>query len=267
MAYSRIFITLNQCCKDYAKDIRGCVGKCVIEIRNGFGRFVLQVQGLNSEASYRTVILGSTTYTEVKKPLYIDGSGKGEIRWSFSPEELSFATEDIRAVAVLVMDKAPLIGFTKGEYNWQSALMARDIRVAEAKEAPTEVISIIEEFGDNIKDIKNIIESDNVSYIFSRENVKPFGEDNIKWVRAELKELSVIKDLWKYINNPYVIHCYCTYKYILIGRENDNYIMALPCKYDKSYVLEAKLQGFKGYKAPAGKELRDNEFCYCILTA
>ena len=48
MAYSRTFITLKQGCNDYVKDIRGCVGRAIVEIRNGRGRLLLQAQGLQS---------------------------------------------------------------------------------------------------------------------------------------------------------------------------------------------------------------------------
>lgn len=271
MAYSRIFIALNQCCSEYAKDIRGCVGKCVIEIRNGFGRLVLQVQGLNSEVQYRAVILSSDNFCDISIPLYIDGSGKGEIRWSFKPMELGFDVNDIRAVAVLVADKAPLIGFTRGEYNWQSCLMAKEVKAAKIDTEKAEVISIIEEFDNNINEIKAILSSDvennnsNVDYIFSREHIKPFGDDGITWVKASIKEMPAIKDLWKYANNPFVVQCCCEYKHILLGRDNESFWLGLPCKYDKSYTLEAKLQGFKGYKATENNSLKDNEFCYCLL--
>lgn len=265
MAYSRLFITLNQYSDEFAKDIRGCVGKCVIELRNGFGRFVLQVQGLNSEVSYRAVILSEDKYADVTKPLYIDGSGRGEIRWSFEPDDIGFSVDDVRAVAVLVKDKAPLIGFTKGEYNWQGCLMAKEIKAAEVKTDEAEIISIIEEFDDNIQEIKNIISTGTEDYIFSREHLKPFGEDNILWVKASLKEMTAIKNLWKYANNPYVVQSCCEHKHILLGKDSDGYWLGLPCKYDKTYALEAKLQGFKCFKPCENNELKDNELCYCLL--
>lgn len=270
MAYSRLFIALNQSCPDYAKDTRGCVGRCIIEQRNSTGRLVFQVQGLSSEADYRVVLLGEDKCFDIPKRLYLDGGGKGEIRWNFDPQTLEINLEDIRAAAVLVMDKAPLIGFTKGEYNWQKCLMAKEVRAAEADPQKAEVISIIEKLDESIKDIRTIINSsdkkDNQAYVFDKEHIKPFGEDNIAWVKGSLKEMTAVKDLWKYANNPYVVYSCCKYKHILLGKDSDGGCwLALPCKYDKTYALEARLQGFKGFKAVDNGELKDNEFCYCLL--
>ncbi len=266
MAYSRIFIALNQNCTDYTRDTRGCVGRCIIEQRNGTGRLVLQVQGLSSNTDYRAAILNEDKCSDIPIKLYVDGGGKGEIRWSFDSNSLGMAVEDIRAVVVLVLDKAPLIGFTKGEYNWQKCLMAKEVKAAELDPQKAEVISIIEKLDESIEDIKTIIKSgSSEEYIFNREHIKPFGNDGITWVRGSLKEMAAIKNLWKYANNPYVVQGCCEYKHILLGKDNNGYWLGVPCKYDRSYAIEAKIQGFKGCKALNNKELKENEFCYCLL--
>lgn len=125
MSYSRIFVALKQGCQDYARDTRGSVGRCVIELRNGAGRLILQVQGLRSDCDYRVCVLTNNSYAEVTKPLYVDASGKGEVKWEFLPKNININVGEIKAVAVLVKDKAPLIGFVEGEYNWQHCLMAK----------------------------------------------------------------------------------------------------------------------------------------------
>ncbi|MGN1317476.1 MAG: hypothetical protein ACI4VF_00570, partial [Lachnospirales bacterium] len=122
-----------------------------------------------------------------------------------------------------------------------------------------------EEIDDNIQEIKNIISSNNEDYIFNREHISPFGDDNINWVKGNIRELSVIKNLWKYANNPFVVNNFNDYKHILIGKDKDNYWLGVPCKYEKSYVLEAKFQGFEGFKPVEGRNLEENEFCYCLL--
>ena len=266
MAYSRIFITLNQCCDDYTKDIRGCMGRCIIELRNGYGRFILQAQGLDSSVFYRVIVLSKDKYADIPRQLYVDGSGKGEIRCSYNQQEMGINVEDIRAVAVLVKDKAPLVGYTKGEYNWQNLLMAKGVKAAEIDTEKATVISIIEEIDDNIQEIKNIITSSgNEDYIFNKEHIKPFGNDNITWVRGNIRELSVIRDLWKYANNPYVIKNCNEYGHILIGKDKDCYWLGVPCKYDRNYVLEAKFQGFSNFKPLENTELKQDGFCYCLL--
>lgn len=85
MAYSRTFITLKQGCNDYVKDIRGCVGRAIVEIRNGRGRLLLQAQGLKSDNDYRVCVLSKDDSVEVDRPLYVNNSGRGEVKWEFKP--------------------------------------------------------------------------------------------------------------------------------------------------------------------------------------
>lgn len=302
MAYSRIFVTLKQGCRDYAKDIRGCVGRAIVEIRNGRGRLILQAQGLKNENDYRVCVLGKTDSVEVDRPLYVNNSGRGEIKWEFKPEGV---LSDIRALAVLVKDKAPLVGFVKEEYNWQQCLMTKAQEVqpsetimtvkpdiievpvskendsvsiniskednkAQANEVITgeqkeQLVNLVNEFSNSIDEIQAIAVSANTDYIFSHNSVKPFGEDNIKWVKANIKEICAVKDLWKYCNNPFVIKGCREYKHLLLGRDEKNYWMGVPCKYDPNYNLEAQLQGFKEFKPMNGNQLKTGENCYCLL--
>ena len=279
MAYSRTFITLKQGCNDYVKDIRGCVGRAIVEIRNGRGRLLLQAQGLKSDNDYRVCVLSKDDSVEVDRPLYVNNSGRGEVKWEFKPDGV---LSDIRALAVLVKDKAPLIGFVKEEYNWQQCLMAKPeshkqpetimaikpeiIDVEEINQEDKEkIVQLVNEFSDSIDEIQAITVSANTDYIFSRNEVKPFGDDNIKWVKVNIREICAVKDLWKYCNNPFVIKGCREYKHLLLGKDDKNYWMGVPCKYDPSYKLEAQIQGFKECKPMNGGELKAGESCYCLL--
>lgn len=296
MAYSRVFIALKQSCQEYAKDVRGSVGRCIIELRNGAGRLILQAQGLRSDCDYRVCILSRDTYAEVSRPLYVDGTGKGEVKWEFSPKEIGIEVSDIKAVAVLVKDKAPLIGFVEGEYNWQNCLMAKNTESVKSEEvnftkveaavaeeqsvSKDEVVStendnekkkliyIINEFDkeiDEIKEYSKIGTAEGEKYLFSRECVKPFGDDNIYWVKVITKELCLIRALWKYINNPFVIKGCRDYKHLLLGKDENNYFLAIPSRYDKEYKLEAMAQGFNEVKNTDNKPIEQGGFCYYIL--
>lgn len=282
MAYSRVFIALKQGCSDFTRDIRGSVGRCIIELRNGAGRLMLQAQGLKNNCNYRVCVLTKDSYAEVTKPFYIDAMGKGELKWEFQPLKLGIEVSDIKAVVILSGDKAPLIGFVEGEYNWQRCLMAKadepaSVNVAKIEEIPVKkddkedkekLICIINEFDKNINEIKEysrIGTAEAENSLFSRENVSPFGDDGIKWIKANLKELCLVKSLWKYINNPFVIKSCRDYHYILLGKSDDCYYMAVPGKYDREYRLEAQAQGFKEIKPMNGDTLEQGEDCYYIL--
>ncbi|MDO5388831.1 MAG: hypothetical protein Q4F63_06315 [Clostridia bacterium] len=302
MAYSRVFVALKQGCQDYAKDVRGSVGRCVIELRNGAGRLILQAQGLKSDCDYRVCVLTADSYAEASKPLYVDGTGKGELKWEFSPKNIGVEVADIKSVAVLVKDKAPLIGFVDGEYNWQSCLMAKDttnnikksnaeIKAVEAAAAADvinsekensredenfreetsekeKLIYIINEFDRDIDEIKKyskIGTADGENYIFSKEPQTPFGNDEVIWVKTGLKELCLVKAFWKYINNPFVIKGCKDYKHLLVGKSENNYYLAVPGKYDRAYKLEAMAQGFNECRAYENKPVEQGEPCYYVL--
>lgn len=288
MAYSRLFIALKQGCEGYAKDIRGAVGRCIIESRNGTGRLALQVQGLRNDNDYRVCILSDKDYAEVGEHLYIDSGGRGELKWEFSFEDTGIPVSEIKACAVLVSDKAPLIGFTEGEYSWQNCLMAKEeVKAAEVTKIEAEppkaendnisvlypekekLICIINELDEDIKEIKEysrIGSESSIDALFSKNTVKPFGDDGITWVRGNIKELALIRGLWKYINNPFVIKGCRDYRHLILGRDNENNCwLGVPCKYDSDYKLEAMLQGFTEFKAEDNRPLKNNEFCYCIM--
>lgn len=292
MAYSRVFIALKQGCQDYAKDGRGSVGRCIIEERNDSGRLILQIQGLKPEIDYRVCILTEDSYFDIDKPLYVDLSGKGEIKCEFYPKKIGMPIGNIKAVAVLVKDKAPLIGFVDEEYNWQKCLMAKDEKsVKQSFEPILEVVKediksvkkeekienefdkdklvcIIDKFDKDISEIKKyskIGTSEGIESLFEREKVDVFNEKKTSWVKANIRELCFIKPLWKYINNPFVIKSYRESGHILIGRDGENFYMAICSKYDKSYKLEAMLQGFYEVKKENGEFPKQNENCYYIV--
>ena len=332
MAYSRIFIALKQGCNEYARDARGSLGRCIIESKNGICRLQLQAQGLKSDCNYRVCILSNDNYGDVARTLYVDSRGKGEVKWEFNPKDIGIDISEIKAIAVLVKDKAPLIGFTDGEYNWQRCLMNKaqepdnaSIEVISAdssketketnsvdslketnkvkikinrleevnspihrqrktnntnniislpldnqpKEDKEKVISIINELDDDLKEMHQYAQGgyqSTIDRLFNKQRIKPFGEDGITWVKGNIKELCLIRGLWRYINNPFVIKCCRDFGHIIFGIDNkNNYWLGVPCKYDSGYKLEAMVQGFSEFKTEADLPLEEGQMCYFLL--
>ena len=83
------------------------------------------------------------------------------------------------------------------------------------QEDKEKIVQLVNEFSDSIDEIQAITVSANTDYIFSRNEVKPFGDDNIKWVKVNIREICAVKDLWKYCNNPFVIKGCREYKHLL----------------------------------------------------
>lgn len=355
--YMRIFVTLQQDCGDYSLSLKQAMGRGIIEVRNGQGRLMIYGQGLKPEVMYKVCMLGEESCAKAPNIVEADKSGKCEYRWGFEPDNIAgsgLKIEDIRAVAILVDEKAPLIGYIKGAYDWHrcvekkslaetiesvreqaeaeeavllseesnkdehikaeneikeisDGLIEPDIEAVEnaieliestddnkdkdkaLKEERIEFIqeekedepkdgfkSIIFQFNKDIEELKyyaniNADTKRDIDYIFDKYiQVKPFGDDNIKWIKINLRELAIVgNDMWKYMNNPFVTYGCKKYKHLILGREmNGNeeyYSLGVPCEYDPQYKLEASMQGFDGYKSCDGKKLNKGDFCYCIL--
>ncbi len=292
MAYSRIFIALKKGCEGYEKDVREPAGRSIIEVRNGAGRITLQVQGLKSDCDYRVCMLTDRSYAQVEPHLYIGGLGRGEIRWNFDPENLGINVADVKAVAVLSGDKAPLIGFTEGEYNWQKCLMhIQDKNLGNSAENNADdtdeshrsdveavsyddgecdkekLIHIINEFEKDVDEINKYAAADmpdSVKYIFERDSVMPFEEDERQWVYVNIRELSAVRGLWKFMNDPFVIKGYYDYRHLILGRKGNEYYLGVPCKYESEYKTDAYAQAFNECKGAGSGEPVRGKLCYYI---
>jgi hypothetical protein len=154
MAYSRLFIILEQGEPQFAQGGAKAVGRCIIEYNNGKGRMILQTQGLVSGA-YRVCIMDKHRYFETAVPLVVNRFGRGELRRSFETDGIKFESKDISAVAVLSGEKTVLLGFTDGEYNWQACMMADENSGYDMVEKVTQ--------SEELKDLKsNGLESGNL---------------------------------------------------------------------------------------------------------
>ena len=127
--------------------------------------------------------------------------------------------------------------------------------------------NMLEKLKRNMADIENmskISESEvattlsknsDIDYIkFKNSLMTPFKEidRNITWYRISPYELTALsKDAWKYSNNQFVFACYKKYNHLMLGidREKDEeaYILGVPCKYDKDFVAKGELKGFEKF--------------------
>ena len=66
----------------------------------------MQAQGLKSDNDYRVCVLSKDDSVEVDRPLYVNNSGRGEVKWEFKPDGV---LSDIRALLFLLKIKHLLL--------------------------------------------------------------------------------------------------------------------------------------------------------------
>ena len=128
--YSRIFITLLQEGAGYGFKDRAPLGRAIVEAREKEGKLSLWVQDLKPEVMYKVYLIASDTAGCVGIPagtLAVDAKGKGELKWTFFPDnvgESMIAIEKCAAVVVLAPKKdelvAPLAGYRDAPFIWKN---------------------------------------------------------------------------------------------------------------------------------------------------
>jgi len=123
-----MFVTLKQEASDYSSDFREAMGRCVIEVRSGKGKFSAYIQGLK-KGGYSLLFIscknGNNVGVEMGS-IFADFSGKGEFKLEFDPENVCgsrLKIEDFHAVAIMPFGntsiKALLVGYVAGVVQWK----------------------------------------------------------------------------------------------------------------------------------------------------
>lgn len=150
--YARMFVTLKQEISEYSYDFKEAMGRCVIEVRFGKGRFSTYIQGLK-KGDYSIFFIsckGGRNIGVNMGKISADLGGKGELKTEFDPENI-FGTklkiEDFHVVAVMPFEsaavKALLTGYVGGAVQWKegfSFFKAEDENSSEVFEGEDEKI-------------------------------------------------------------------------------------------------------------------------------
>ncbi|MCI8805542.1 MAG: hypothetical protein HFE59_06555 [Clostridiales bacterium] len=126
--YARMFVTLKQEISEYSYDFKEAMGRCVIEVRFGKGRFSTYIQGLR-KGDYSIFFIsckGGRNIGVNMGKISADLGGKGELKTEFDPENI-FGTklkiEDFHVVAIMPFEsatvKALLTGYVGGAVQWK----------------------------------------------------------------------------------------------------------------------------------------------------
>ena len=165
--YARMFVTLKQEISEYSYDFKEAMGRCVIEVRFGKGRFSTYIQGLR-KGDYSIFFIsckGGRNIGVNMGKISADLGGKGELKTEFDPENI-FGTklkiEDFHVVAIMPFEsatvKALLTGYVGGAVQWKEGFSFFKANDGDSFEAAKEE-SIFEsreetesDFSGNLKD-------------------------------------------------------------------------------------------------------------------
>ncbi len=126
--YARMFVTLQQENSDYSYDFKDSMGRCVIEVRFGKGKFSVYIQGLK-QGEYNVVLVSCKNMNNtgvVLGKIKSDSNGKGELRFEFDPENVcktNLKLEDFHVVVIMPDEikasNSILTGYVNGTVQWK----------------------------------------------------------------------------------------------------------------------------------------------------
>jgi len=149
-----MFVTLKQESSDYSSDLREAMGRCVIEVRFGKGRFSTYIQGLK-QGDYRVLFIscknGNNIGVDIGK-ISIDINGKGEMKQEFDPKNVcgtNLKIEDFHVVGIMPYEdknnKALLTGYVGGIVQWKEGFSLFKEKNSDTKENEKENKIILED--------------------------------------------------------------------------------------------------------------------------
>jgi hypothetical protein len=98
--------------------------------------------------------------------------------------------------------------------------------------------------------------------------VNPFDYlDNVEVIRIEPKDISKLeKKYWALANNSFLLHGYCSYRYLILGRNiSDNtFFVGIPGVFHPREKMMAGMFGFSQFQMSRNGKLRQGEFGYYI---
>lgn len=98
--------------------------------------------------------------------------------------------------------------------------------------------------------------------------VNPFDYlDNVEVIRIEPKDISKLeKKYWALANNSFLLHSYCSYRYLILGRNiSDNtFFVGIPGVFHPREKMMAGMFGFSQFQMSRNGKLRQGEFGYYI---
>lgn len=274
MAYDRRFIVLDNKEKNYS-------GRAIIERRNTEGKITLNIQGLERNSNYKTVLL-----TEDKDKIVLDSFLSD--KFNSYRKRIEFNTEDIKGndfknfshILILKGDNTPvLVGNIKDiPFTTMEKSVLKDEKTDNSKEVSDIKEDIKKEPTEEIRENREIKKDTETQqeeeiqnsrfdkYFNDNPPMLPFKNQRkpIVWVRIGIEDLN---DLG-IETTPFIKENFELYKHLMIGKwqdnRGDNFVFALPARYSPDYKLEANFQGYSQFKCIEDKEPEKDLYGYWL---
>lgn len=98
--------------------------------------------------------------------------------------------------------------------------------------------------------------------------VNPFDYlDNVEVIRIEPKDIANLeKKYWILANNSFLLHGYCSYRYLILGRntKENTFFIGIPGVFHPREKMMAGMFGFSQFRMSRNGTLRQGEFGYYI---
>ncbi len=98
--------------------------------------------------------------------------------------------------------------------------------------------------------------------------VNPFEYlDDVEVIRIEPKDISKLeKKYWILANNSFLLHGYCSYRYLILGRniKENTFFIGIPGVFHPREKMMAGMFGFSNFQMSRSGKLRQGEFGYYI---
>ncbi|PXV84914.1 hypothetical protein C8E03_12144 [Lachnotalea glycerini] len=93
--------------------------------------------------------------------------------------------------------------------------------------------------------------------------INSFSDKEVECIRIELKDLKILpKSQWILSNNSFVLHGYYNYKYLILGKINNRFIIGVPGVFCNKEKLVAGIFGFNDFKPAQVSEYKTGRFGY-----
>ena len=146
--YEKVFLMLRQEVAGYALSKRLPWGSCIMELKNGKGKFHLTAQGLKPLVYSVYLMAGNESiFCGELRPDRKEGCG--ELKWDFDPDAIGEGrkAEDFHTVLVVAEDgqggfSAPLTAYFGEKKNWKKDFRPREKTLLPAEENKTEEMQI-----------------------------------------------------------------------------------------------------------------------------
>ena len=95
------------------------------------------------------------------------------------------------------------------------------------------------------------------------EKIHPYGDERV-YVKLEPKDFVILQSKYQYlVNNSFLLHGFYNYRYIILGKERDDYYLGVPGVFYEREKMVALMFGFEAFECPGGN-VKAGEFGYYL---